>query len=154
MSGQAICQRDWGVYFTYNLFTLLITISDCLSSSLSFLQWNSWGFKEVRYLIEVQTMGKGQSKDSTLSNWNFSCMCLVAQSCLTLCNPMDCSPSGSSVHGILQARILEGSPGNPPGGLPCPPPGDLPHPGMEPRSLVLQAVFCMLNHNTTLYTRQ
>ena len=29
------------------------------------------------------------------------------QSCLTLCNPMDCSPPGSSVHGILQARILE-----------------------------------------------
>ena len=32
---------------------------------------------------------------------------LVAQSCPTLCNPMDCSPSGSSVQGILQARILE-----------------------------------------------
>ena len=31
----------------------------------------------------------------------------VAQSCLTLCNPIDCSPPGSSVHGILQARILE-----------------------------------------------
>ena len=32
---------------------------------------------------------------------------LVTQSCPTLCDPMDCSPSGSSVHGILQARILE-----------------------------------------------
>ena len=32
---------------------------------------------------------------------------LVAPSCLTLCNPMDCSPPGSSIHGILQARILE-----------------------------------------------
>ena len=32
---------------------------------------------------------------------------LVAQSCLTICNPMDCIPPGSSVHGILQARILE-----------------------------------------------
>ena len=31
----------------------------------------------------------------------------VAQSCPTLCNPMDCSPPGSSIHGILQARILE-----------------------------------------------
>ena len=31
----------------------------------------------------------------------------VAQSCPTLCDPMDCSPSGSSVHGIFQARILE-----------------------------------------------
>ena len=33
--------------------------------------------------------------------------CSVAQSCLTLCNPMDCSSPGSSVHEILQARILE-----------------------------------------------
>ena len=32
---------------------------------------------------------------------------LVAQSCLTLCDPMDCSPPSSSVHGILQAIILE-----------------------------------------------
>ena len=30
-------------------------------------------------------------------------LCLVAQSCPTLCDPMDCSPLGSSVHGILQA---------------------------------------------------
>ena len=32
---------------------------------------------------------------------------IVSQSCLTLCNPMDCSSPRSSVHGILQARILE-----------------------------------------------
>ena len=32
---------------------------------------------------------------------------LVAQSCPTLCDPMDCGPPGSSVRGILQARILE-----------------------------------------------
>ena len=31
----------------------------------------------------------------------------VAQSCPTLCDPMDCSLSGSSVHGIFQARVLE-----------------------------------------------
>ena len=29
------------------------------------------------------------------------------QSCPTLCDPMDCSPPGSSIHGILQARVLE-----------------------------------------------
>ena len=34
-------------------------------------------------------------------------MCVNAQSCPTLCNHMDCSPPGSSVHGIFQARILE-----------------------------------------------
>ena len=38
----------------------------------------------------------------------FMCVCPQSlQSCLILCNPMDCSPPGSSVHGILQAGILE-----------------------------------------------
>ena len=32
---------------------------------------------------------------------------LVAQLCATLCDPLDCSPPGSSAHGILQARTLE-----------------------------------------------
>ena len=35
------------------------------------------------------------------------CVCVCAQFYLTLCNPMDCSPPGFSVYGILQARILE-----------------------------------------------
>ena len=39
--------------------------------------------------------------------WNPGLLCLVTQSSLTLCDPMDCSPPGSSVHGILHARILE-----------------------------------------------
>ena len=46
----------------------------------------------------------------------------VAQSCLTLCDPMDCSLPGSSVHGIFQAIVH---------GLPCPSPVDLPDPGTE-----------------------
>ena len=37
----------------------------------------------------------------------FPVLYLVTQSCLTLWDSMDCSPPGSSVHGILQARILE-----------------------------------------------
>ena len=56
---------------------------------------------------------------------------LAAQSCLTLHNPLDYSPPGSSVHGILQAGILVG--------LPFPSPGDLPDPGIEPGSSVLQS---------------
>ena len=35
------------------------------------------------------------------------CCCSVAKSCLFICTPMDCSPRGSSAHGIFQARILE-----------------------------------------------
>ena len=35
------------------------------------------------------------------------CCCLDAKLCLTLCNPMDCNPPGSSIHGISQASVLE-----------------------------------------------
>ena len=56
-------------------------------------------------------------------------LCLVIQLCLTLCDPMDYSLPGSSIHGILQARS----------GLQCPPPGDLPNPGVKHRSSTLQA---------------
>ena len=34
-------------------------------------------------------------------------VCYITQSCLTLCDPMDCSPPGSSLHGIFQAEALE-----------------------------------------------
>ena len=37
----------------------------------------------------------------------YVCVCSVTKSCPTLCDPMDYSLPGSSVHGILQARILE-----------------------------------------------
>ena len=40
-------------------------------------------------------------------NYEGCCVVLVTQLCLTLCNPMDCSLPGSSVHGIIQLRILE-----------------------------------------------
>ena len=38
---------------------------------------------------------------------HYVCMCSVTRWCPTLCNPTDCSPPGFSVHGTLQARILE-----------------------------------------------
>ena len=59
-------------------------------------------------------------------------MYLVTQSCSTLCNPVDCSPPGSSVHGDFPGN-------NNWSGFPCPPPGDLSNPGIKPRSPALQA---------------
>ena len=56
---------------------------------------------------------------------------LFAQSCLTLCNSMDCNLPGSSVHRILQARILEWV-------ATSSLPGDLPDPGIRSRSPALQ----------------
>ena len=56
---------------------------------------------------------------------------LVSQLCLILCETMDCSPPGSSVHGILQQEYWSG--------LPFPFPGGLPDPGIKPKSPALQA---------------
>ena len=56
------------------------------------------------------------------------CACLVAQLCLTLCDPMDCSPP---VHGDSTGKNT--------GELLCSPPGDLSNSGIEPRSSTLQA---------------
>ena len=67
-----------------------------------------------------------------LSHWlgplvKWRCLCAKSlQSCLTLCNPMDCSPPGFSVHGILQARIVEW--------VAMPSSGGVPDSGMEPTS--------------------
>ena len=54
-------------------------------------------------------------------------VCSVAKSCLTLWDPLHCSPPGSSVHGISGQEYWRG--------LPIPPPGHLPNPGIEPTSL-------------------
>ena len=60
-------------------------------------------------------------------------MCLVAQSCLTLCNPMDCSPPRLLCPwGFSRQEYWRG--------LPFPSPGDLPDPGIKPGSPALQAV--------------
>ena len=58
-------------------------------------------------------------------------LCLVAQSCPTLCDPMDYSLPGSSVHGEFSRQEYWS-------GLPHPPPGDLPNPGIQSRSPSLQ----------------
>ena len=76
--------------------------------------------------------------------------CSYAQSCLTLCDPMDCSLPGSSAHGIFQARTLGTVVCQAPlsiglsrqelwSELPCPHPRDLPNPGIEPGSPALEA---------------
>ena len=71
------------------------------------------------------------SQTSLLCVENVICVCAKSlQSCLTLCNAMDCSLPGSSVHWILQYLS----------GLPCPPPGDLPDPGIRPMSFTAPAL--------------
>ena len=63
----------------------------------------------------------------------FFLACSVTQLCLTLCNPVDCSRPGFSVHGISQARILEK--------VAISFSRDLSHPGIKPMSPVLAGGF-------------
>ena len=76
-----------------------------------------YGKMETPCQVWVKLSSKSEFVLTDLGRWEvivkllgFQGVCLCAKSnqlCLTLCNPTDCSPSGSSVHGILQARILE-----------------------------------------------
>ena len=73
------------------------------------------------------------TREVFVSQWLRACfcvLCLVIQSCLFLCDPMDCNPPGFFVHGDSSGKNT--------GGLACPSPGDLPNPGIEPRSSALQ----------------
>ena len=70
------------------------------------------------------------------SNWWLYC----AQSAWTLCNPGECSPLGSSVYGIFQARVWSG--------FPFPTPGDLADPGIRSGSPVFP--YHCANGNTLL----
>ena len=84
-------------------------------------------------------MGSTLTKSKACTNfYTVIAVFLAVKSCLTLCDPVDCSPPGSSVHGILQQEYWNG--------LPFPPAGHLPHPEMEPLSCFRR---CVLHHWAT-----
>ena len=78
--------------------------------------------------LQLAYKNGGQSYRTELLIWCLSLGTWVLShlNCVWLCDPMNSSPPGSSVHGILQARS----------GLLYPPPGDLPDPGIEPASCI------------------
>ena len=68
---------------------------------------------------QISSLESGQACDC-FNQWRTGKVkVLVAQLCLTLCDPMDCNPSGSSVHEILQAQGIFLTQGSSPGLLPC-----------------------------------
>ena len=71
-----------------------------------------------------------QKQVKVISHINYESESEVSQLCLALCNLMDCSPPGSSIHGLSRQEYWSG--------LPFPSPGDLPDPGIKPRSPPLQ----------------
>ena len=67
-------------------------------------------FKGQKNRLHFLTGGEAKSCHKATyiqGHGNYCYCCEVAQSCLTLCNPTDCSLPGSSIYGISQARILE-----------------------------------------------
>ena len=78
------------------------------------LSWLFWWKKthEIKFLLVTKPLRSYFSKTKFAENESIYTrkehVCSVAQSCLILCDPMDCIPPVSSMHGILQARILEG----------------------------------------------
>ena len=68
-----------------------------------------WGFQLIRlpYLSKHLQTGTTQEVSRSMANCVLLCVCLLLNQSVWLCDLTDCSPPGSSVHGILQARILE-----------------------------------------------
>ena len=97
-------------------FWLLVYLIISVSILLIFPKLNEWSWLSRR---QISYMMKNMLE-------------LFTQSCSILCDHMDCSPPGSSVHGILQVRMLEWV-------APSFFPGDLSDPGIEPRCPALQA---------------
>ena len=110
---------------------------------LTCLLWNLYAGQEATVGTRHGTtdwfqIGKGVWQGCILSpclfNLYVECYCCsVTKLCPILCNPIDCSLPGSSVHGILQQEYWSG--------LPFPSPGDLPDTGIEPVSSTVAGRF-------------
>jgi len=81
---------------TFQSHSSLQKIKQAGDSYLSFSSSENRGGRKKNWALTCH------AKTKSVSEW-----VLCAYSCLTLCDSMDCSPPGSSVHGIIQARILE-----------------------------------------------
>ena len=98
--------------WTMHMFNKVEMKKERPGSRLRRIFWRDW---------RRATEAKGKLSESVL----------IAQSCTTVCNPVDCSPPGCSVNGFSRQEYWHG--------LPWPSPGDFPNPGIKPVSPVLQA---------------
>ena len=95
-----------------NLHNPVITILwRIIQSSQRALElWSDLRYVKLWEVVDQKTQIFLQQRQFYSENCNLgstTMVCLITQSYQTLCDPMDCSPPGSSVHGIPQARILE-----------------------------------------------
>ena len=90
-----------------------------------------WAQEQIKYIWKCVYIKEKSSRKQIFACFYIKVEVLVSWSCLALRDLMDCSLPGSSLHGILQARILEW--------VAIPFSRDLPNPGIEPGSPALQA---------------
>ena len=102
----------------------MLTLQICRTAKLNEMFTALWKVFDAQKMLRPFWLRGG---DLVLQLWK-KVKVKCAQSCPDLCDLTGCSPPGSSVHGILQARVLE-----------CPSPGGLLNPGIEPGSPALQA---------------
>ena len=136
-----VCVCAWDVFVCACMCTVVLRRqpSPALGPSLEkFIIPGSGQFLPLRlHGFSLQVWGPEQHNARervvrTGESWPLCVLAKSLQSCPTLCDPMDCSPPGSSVHGILQARILEW--------VAMPFSRGSPHPGIKPVSLISPAL--------------
>ena len=97
---------SWLQIYTRDIFTDVLGKGLKVSIKAQHPIWSHSYFQLVKLATGVQMVGKSPSFRCPLGDWSDHA-CSVSQACPALCDPMDCSPPGSSVHGIILARILE-----------------------------------------------
>ena len=92
-----LCDRWWGIRSVFCCFSPLTVVKAFVNAATP-VPGDAW---EMGGMLKEWQLGIAAVRD-------FCCYgCLVTMLCPTLCEPVDCSPPGSSVRGILQATILE-----------------------------------------------
>ena len=105
LNPRLLCLLRWqaGSLAHEKMYLNSILVSTYTNKSITF-------FSQVRIARVIEGWGKESTSTAVLRlhcSSEATGYCVVSQSCLTLCDPMDCSQPVSSVHGILQARIAQ-----------------------------------------------
>ena len=121
------------VFFLRKLWKAQMLLWDLLPKKSSFSaasRASDLSLGNGRKLISCLNPKLSSSWSQHVPVYSSSVLCWVVQSCLTLCDSMDCSLPGLLSMEFSRQEYWSG--------LPCPPPGDLPNPEIEPASPALQ----------------